>query len=544
MGRWSALAPFGRIGRALGFRWIFPVGTMAVPFHPAFLPLVLAVLVVWTGSRAVDLVAGAADGAGWSVLGVLVGFAIVGLLLSVPVLAWFVLALGGRLVQGLLALVAMLLLTVSVATGRDPAWLLALPAAYAGVWVVQAVGGRVVLARLRSGVERFEPVDAKGRAVVLPTDVEPDTVADLLTRCGAGAVWQPDPLAGDGSGDGGRGHVVVTAEQAERLRDTSRGALPDGVRLDEAGGETVLAVPAPTPVPPDALVVAVSRQADPLGLLGGDVWTVAVDGRTVATGQARVVLPVPLLNVFHWVSLTSRDEWVAGFGRGRAHALGPGHRAVHRYVADGEPVDPATSAHALDALDRAWHEVADRDARVERLRADALAGPVALDEHRRTLGDLRRGGAALLGPDAAMVLARWLERARDGRRTDEPIAVARLVATLPDADLVRHGERLLDAFNSRRLGLRWDLDEVRDVTPLPRELQRFGRRAGFGLAADLPELYARLGDLVPAFRELVGALADEMAAGNGAPPVPEPIRLARERWAAGENDSWRAGAET
>jgi hypothetical protein len=540
MGRWSAEAPFGRVGRRLGFRWVFPVGTMAVPFHPALLPLVTAALVVWTGSRAVDLVAGAADGAGWSVLGALIGFAVVGVLLSVPVLAWFVLALGGRLVQGLLALVAMLLLAVSAASGRDPAWLLVLPMAYAGVWVAQAVGGRVVLARLRSDAERFVPVDARGRTVVLPTDVEPDTVTDLLLRCGAGAVWQRDPL----SGDGGRGRVVVTAEQADRLRAAARGALPDGVRLDEAGDDTFLTVTGP--VPPDALTVEVSRRADPLALLGGDVWTVSVDDRTVATGRTRVVLPVPLLNVFHWVSLTSRNEWVAGFGRGRAHPLGPGQRAVHRHVADGEPLDPATSDHALDALDRTWQEVADRDARVERLRADVLAGTVDLDAQRRALDDLRRGGAALLGPDAARVLATWLERARDGRRADEPIAVARLVAMLADEDVVRHGERLLDAFNSRRLGLRWDLGEVEDVTPLPRELQRFGRRAGFGLAADLPELYARLGDLVPAFRELVGGLADEMAAGNGAPPVPEPIRLARERWAAaaGEDDSWRAGADT
>ena len=536
MGRWSALAPFGRIGRALGFRWIFPVGTLAVPFHPAFVPLVLVALVVWTGSRAVGLATGASDGAGWSVLGALVGFAVLGLLLSVPVLAWFVLALGGRLVQGLLALVAMVLLAVSVASGRDPAWLLVLPVTYAGVWVVQAVAGRVVLARLQSGAERFAPVDARGRPVVLPRDLAPDTVVDLLVRCGAGAAWQPDRRPDPRPDDGGRLRVVVTAEQAERLREAARGALPVGTDLEEVGDETVLSAPAP--VPTGAFVVEVARRPDPFALIGGELWTVTVDGRTVATGHARVVLPVPLLNVFHWVSLTSRSQWVAGFGRGRAHPLGAGHRAVHQYVADGRPVDPATSDHAVDALDRAWKEVADRDARVDQLRADVLGGPVDLDAHRRALDDLRCGGAALLGPDAAPVLATWLERARDGRRADEPMAVARLVATLADEDVARHGERLLDAFNSRRLGLRWDLREVRDMTPLPRELQRFGRRAGFGLAADLPELYVRLGDLVPAFRELVGGIADEMAAGNGAPPVPGPILAARTRWAAAaaEND--------
>ena len=33
----------GRVGRLLGFRWVFPIGTMPVPWHPAFLPLVLAI---------------------------------------------------------------------------------------------------------------------------------------------------------------------------------------------------------------------------------------------------------------------------------------------------------------------------------------------------------------------------------------------------------------------------------------------------------------------------------------------------------------------
>ena len=73
MGRWRALAILGRVGRALGFRWVFPIGTLPVPFHPAFLPLVLATLVVWTVSSLVGLVSGASDGAGGSVVGLVVG---------------------------------------------------------------------------------------------------------------------------------------------------------------------------------------------------------------------------------------------------------------------------------------------------------------------------------------------------------------------------------------------------------------------------------------------------------------------------------------
>lgn len=518
MGKGSPLVHAGRLARALGFRWVFPVGTMAVPWHPAVLPLTLVVLSAWTVSRIAGLAVGAADGAGGTVLGMAIGFTVVGLSMSVPILAWVVLAFGGRLVQALLALAAMLVLGVSVATGEDPLWLAVLPGAYVVTWATQAVGGRLLLARLRAAAERFEPVDVRGRTVVLPADVDAATAHDLLLRCGSGVVWMHDR----GGSDRGRGRVLVTTAQAAQLRSAARDALPGDVTLEDADGRTLLSWSGPLPSA-GAVVVQRSRRPDLGGLLGDGLWRTTVDGRTVVSGRAALVLPLPMLNAFHWVSLMSRDEWVVGFGRGRARTVGAQDGTVRHLVADGRPDGSGIEREVSSALDQVWRQVADRDVAVDRLRAAALAGRVDLSAHRQAVDELRRGGAALLGPDAAVVLAAWLERAREGRRADEPAVVARLVDTLPDDDLVRHGRRLFDVLNSRKLALRWDLEPGLDVTSLPRDLYRFGSRAGFGLALDLPGLYARLGDLVPPFRTLVTELGREM-------PLPDPIPDARRRW--------------
>lgn len=518
MGRWSVEAPFGRVGRRLGFRWVFPVGTMAVPFHPALLPLVVATLVVWTVARTGSIASGASAGAGWSVLGLALAFVGVGLLLSVPVLGWALVALGGRLVQALVALAVVVLLATSAAIGRDHPAVAVVPAGFVAVWLVQAVGGRVAYARASSAARRFRPVDARGRAVVVPaTDLDAATVPALLDDHGASSVWRRTPA----DGDGGRAHVRLTARQADDLRAAARGALPRGTTIDDEDGHTVLRWSGP--LPEDAIEVDVRRRRDPWGLLGPDMWRVTVDGRSLSTGRAALVLPVPLLSCFYWVSLTSRGAWCVGFGRGRGRPVGPGPRALHGLFAPGDRVDPGRPSGVAATLALVRRAIHDRDAAIDRLRAAALDGPMDLSAHRRAIDELRRGGAALLGPDAAVVLAAWLERAREGRRADEPAVVARLVDTLPDGDLVRHGRRLFDVLNSRKLALRWDLEPGLDVTPLPRDLYRFGTRAGFGLALDLPGLYARLGDLVPPFRTLIDELGREM-------PLPDPIVQAQRRW--------------
>lgn len=515
--RWSPAGLVGRVARALGFRWVFPVGTMAVPWHPAFLPLVLAALGVWSVSRIVGLAVGSDGGAGGAAVGLAVGFVVVGLLLSVPVLAWVVLALGGRLVQALLALVAMVLLSVSVATGDDPMWLAVLPTAYVVTWAVQAAGGRIALLRLRKHAAAFAPVDVRGRAVVLPSDTDGGAAGDLLVRGGAGSVWQRTWQAGDG----GTGRVVLTSEQAAELREVARYALPAGTALDEVQDDPTLSWTGA--LPQDAVGFDVERRPDRGGLVGERLWRVEVDGRSVVTGEAQVVLPMPLLNAFCWVSLTSRNEWVVGFGRGRARRIGPDRRSLHHLVRDGETVDPGTHPEVLAALDAVWRRVAERDAAIERLRAEAGTGPVDLSAHQAAHEELRRHGSQLLGPGAAEVLATWLEHARDGRHPREPLAVARLIESLADEEIVRHGERLVDAFNSRKLALRWRLAPDLDVAPLPRDLYRFGNTAGFGLALDEPQVYVRLGDLVPSFRPLVAELHGEMDLGDE-------VRQALRRW--------------
>ena len=51
--RWWALAPFGRIGHKLGWRWIFYF-TFPIPYHSWLalsLPVLLAGWVAWLGLR-------------------------------------------------------------------------------------------------------------------------------------------------------------------------------------------------------------------------------------------------------------------------------------------------------------------------------------------------------------------------------------------------------------------------------------------------------------------------------------------------------------
>ena len=73
--------------------------------------------------------------------------------------------------------------------------------------------------------------------------------------------------------------------------------------------------------------------------------------------------------------------------------MGPDQRSVHLLAAEREPVDPGTDPEVLAALDAVWRQVADRDAAVERLRAEALTGPVDLSAHPRAMDELRRSGA-------------------------------------------------------------------------------------------------------------------------------------------------------
>ena len=280
MRRWRALAILGRVGRALGFRWVFPIGTLPVPFHPAFLPLVLATLVVWTASSLVGLVSGASDGAGGSVVGLVVGFGVVGRCCrcrSSPGPSWR----WRSLVQALLALAAMLVLSVSVAAGDDPPWLAVLPAAYAVTWATQAIGGVALgAADARPQVRR----STSAAAVVLPADIDSAACGPARPlrrrRCVAAEPRRRD---------GGRGRVVVTPDQAAQLREASRDALPGTSRSRTSRAVRGLAWPDDCP-DNDAVVVHVDR-----GPTAAGSSAAACGGSGSTTGLSSPVWPRSVL---------------------------------------------------------------------------------------------------------------------------------------------------------------------------------------------------------------------------------------------------------
>ena len=524
--RWWALALLGRLGHLLGFRWVYPFGTLPIPFHPLFLPGTLLALLGWLGWRVTGLVTGAATESAWGpALVLLAGAAALGLCLSVPVLSWVVLVLGGRLVQATLVLAAMTLLAVAAGTGRGGAWSTALsavlPAAFVLVWAGQAIRGRVVRSRLRAAAQEFAPVEARGRAVILGRSVDTGVADAVLDRAGTTGVWVQARRDGERS----TARFRVTPELADHVRALARGELPDGARLREHGDAVLLECLAP--MPDDAIWVDTEPHDLAAGSVRGDLRRVTFEdtywSRSVVVGTASVVLPVPMVQCFRWTSLTSPHEWFVGFAHGRAERIGPGRDALHLLLAAGRPADPLGLSATDDVLLPLTQAIADRDAAIAGLRAAALAGPVDLAAHRQTLDLLRRGGRALLGDDAPEFLTAWLQKAAQGSQQDLPSIVAVLVDKLSDEEIATHGDRVLAAFNSRKLALEWELVPGLDPAPLPRDLYRFGDRAGFGLVFRHPALYVRLGELLPPFRDLLAALGREMA-------LPEQVREAQARW--------------
>ncbi|HEY0324910.1 MAG TPA: hypothetical protein VGC46_02895, partial [Allosphingosinicella sp.] len=111
-----AVAPFGRIGHRLGWRWIF-FFTFPIPFHPWLyraIPLGALAWVIWlaVGGGEVD----------W--YSPLILAAILAIPLSVPFLQWILFAFRIHLIQALMLPAALLLLAVAIGRGEEPLWLL------------------------------------------------------------------------------------------------------------------------------------------------------------------------------------------------------------------------------------------------------------------------------------------------------------------------------------------------------------------------------------------------------------------------------------
>jgi hypothetical protein len=104
----------------------------------------------------------------------------------------------------------------------------------------------------------------------------------------------------------------------------------------------------------------------------------------------------------------------------------------------------------------------------------------------------------------------WLEGAIALKDRTAAVAACRYLAAVPAMLLAADYGRVLGIFNSRKVGMVWQVTPDLDMTPLPcGSIPKFGQEAGFGLIRAVPELYLKLAMLGPERENIVSLLAAE-----------------------------------
>jgi hypothetical protein len=120
----------------------------------------------------------------------------------------------------------------------------------------------------------------------------------------------------------------------------------------------------------------------------------------------------------------------------------------------------------------------------------------------------------------------WLEGAIGLRDRDAAVAACRYLAAIPLPLLAADHGRVSAIFNSRKVGMVWQVTPDLDVKPLPSgPIPKFGQEAGFGLIRAVPELYLKLAMLSPEMETIVALLAAE-AIRYGVSLPPELVTMA------------------
>jgi len=139
----------------------------------------------------------------------------------------------------------------------------------------------------------------------------------------------------------------------------------------------------------------------------------------------------------------------------------------------------------------------------------AIAAEATAEDLRRTLG--------------------WLEASLNLCDRLSALAACRYLYAMPETALASEYARLLSIFNSRKVGMAWQLTPDLDKKPLPRgPIPAFGVEAGFGLIRHTPELYRKLAMLGYEMEEVVIGLVEE-ATHYGISLPPDLLTLASAR---------------
>lgn len=512
-----ALAPGGRVGRALGWRWIFPLGTLPMPWHPLLLPLLLAAVGGTVASQLYLIVSGnmaSAGDASWALpLWIGLGLAVP---LSLPFVQWLFYALRVHLVQAAMAPAAMLLLAVAIARGIEPLVMAAIPAGYFALHALTAAASRWRLRQL----ERDNAAVAAAVPIVLPDApllLSGLPAAEMQRRLGRASV-----LVRSDKGEI-HGRCLLDPADAEALAPLVRQAGDRRYRLGKETGVDVLSYPAPA----DAreCVVLRARGWSPGPLLAGRMQTLAIARPGVPTlhyhlGGAAPFAWFPGFALFFHLSISAGGfQRMIGFLRGRPREIG----------GNDAPAAILSRLLALPAEGRVMPAAPVAEMRrmlLERIRARREEQRASFEALLADPGGWKQSGFDLLQDEPERIAARAagmceaLVRAREAHASLALHALARLIAKLPPEVFAANGGVILKALDSREL-----LAEPRIVKNVDGRKKPL-RFYGFGLLSHVPELYRRLGELGEPARRLIEE-AGELAR------WPEPLATARERLESG-----------
>ncbi|QDH33175.1 hypothetical protein [Porphyrobacter sp. YT40] len=121
----------------------------------------------------------------------------------------------------------------------------------------------------------------------------------------------------------------------------------------------------------------------------------------------------------------------------------------------------------------------------------------------------------------------WLEAAIAFQDRPAAVAACRYLAAMPAMLLAADYGRVATIFNSRKVGMVWQLTPDLDKRPLPSgPIPKFGQEAGFGLIRAVPELYSKLAMFGTEMETIVAILAAE-ALRYGVSLPPELVAMAQ-----------------
>jgi hypothetical protein len=509
MPRIGASAPFGRIGRMLGFRWVF-FWTMPIPFHPLLLWALLLAPPALIAHRAYEIASGKSGGV--TAFGLLLAAGLIAIPMSIPVISWFGLAFRLPLVQALLTAGAMVLIAFEVAAGHSPMWHGVLPAGFALLFLVQRFGGPIYLRRLETENAAFAPIERGQRQVAF----EGDTVAGgygrwLFDHC--------DVAKAAAIGGGGRSPAKdrrfyrLSPSDFDRIKNLVGTAPPADWTISSDPDKPVAVAPGPL-LEPDAIRVRTAPHRAPLWLIDGRRTTLEVDydgkARRLVGGEAALVGNWPLFVAFYATSITHPhlSRWVIGFARRKPVQLGT--TRIYDLIARAFPPRPESGGAVVADASALIHELENAIGEARRDALDALElliGSIGKDDREHV-----RAHTLLANPHYAFGQGRRLiDAIRKAAPTDDKQAVrvlAQLLSALPDEEWQELSSEIIDLLNSKRLAFRLLGGDDPSLINAPESVKREHVVMSYELMTYAPRLYERLGELGEPARRLIMGLGE------------------------------------